>query len=100
MSSALGIEATDSSGRWYLLPGSANAFDPKVTNGSDHAVLCKLGLDEPSRAGTVSPSTVTLKAGEARVVSVAFNPDWLRLRDRKAVVTARNAAGTVVATFV
>jgi hypothetical protein len=100
MSSSLAIEATDSSGRWYLLPGSANSFDLKVSNESDHAVLCKLGLDEPAGAGRVLPASVTLKAGESRTVAVTFNPDWLSLRDRKAVVTARNAAGTVIATFV
>jgi hypothetical protein len=100
MSSSLAIEATDSSGRWYLLPGSGNSYDLKVTNESDHAVLCKLGLDEPAGAGRVTPASVTLKAGESRSVTVAFNPDWLSLRDRKAVVTARNAAGTVLATFV
>ena len=100
MSSSLAIEAADASGRWYLLPGSANSFELLVSNGSDHAVLCKMGLDEPAGAGSVSPSTLTLKAGESRTVTLAFNPDWLSLRDRKAVITARNAAGTVVATFV
>ena len=100
MSSSLVVTAADSSGRWYLLPGSSNSYDLKVANESDHAVLCKLGLDEPADAGSVTPSTLTLKAGESRCVSVSFKPEWLTLRDRKAVITARDAAGTVLATFV
>src|SRR5215469_1263882 len=100
MSSNLVISAADRSGRWYLLPGSSNSYDLTVANESDHAVLCKLTLDEPDDAGAVSPSSLTLKGGETRNVSVAFKPEWLTLRDRKAVVTARDAAGTVLATFV
>jgi len=100
MSSSLVITAADRTGRWYLLPGSSNSYDLTVANESDHAVLCKLTLDEPGDAGAVSPSSLTLKGGETRNVSVAFKPEWLTLRDRKAVVTARDAAGTVLATFV
>src|ERR1700730_10000611 len=100
MSSSLVIQASDSSGRWYLLPGSLNSYDLKVANESDHAVLCKLSLDEPAGAGNVTPSSLTLKAGESRSVSISFKPDWLTLRDRKAIVTARDAAGSVLATFV
>jgi hypothetical protein len=100
MSSTLVIQAADSSGRWYLLPGSLNSYELKIANESDHSVLCKLSLDEPAGAGTVTPSSLTLKAGESRSVSIAFKPDWLTLRDRKAIVTARDAAGTVLATFV
>ena len=100
MSASLVITAGDTSGRWYLLPGSPNSYELTVANESDHGVLCKLSLDEPAGAGTVTPSSVTLKAGESRAVSIAFKPDWLTLRDRKAVVTARDAAGTVLATFV
>src|SRR5437870_9395178 len=100
MSSSLVLAAADSSGRWYLLPGSSNSYDVKVANESDHAVLCKFNLDEPAEAGTVTPSSLTLKAGESRSVSIAFKPDWLTLRDRKAILTARDAAGTVLATFV
>lgn len=100
MSSTLVISAADRSGRWYLLPGTSNSYDLTVANESDHAVLCKLTLDEPGDAGAVSPSSLTLKGGESRNVSVAFKPEWLTLRDRKAVVTARDAAGTVLATFV
>lgn len=48
----------------------------------------------------MNPSSVTLKAGESRNVSIAFKPEWLTLRDRKAVISARDAAGTVLATFV
>lgn len=97
---SLVITAADRSGRWYLLPGTSNSYDLAVANESDHAVLCKLTLDEPGDAGAVSPSSLTLKGGESRNVSVAFKPEWLTLRDRKAVVTARDAAGTVLATFV
>ncbi len=100
MSSNLVITAADTSGRWYLLPGSPNAYELTVANESDHSVLCKLSLDDPADAGTVTPATATLKAGESRVVSVSFKPEWLSLRDRKAVVTARDAAGAVLATFV
>ena len=100
MSSSLVITAADRTGRWYLLPGSSNSYDLTVANESDHAVLCKLTLDEPGDAGAVSPSSLTLKGGESRNVSVAFKPEWLTLRDRKAVVTARDAAGSVLATFV
>ncbi|HYK53479.1 MAG TPA: hypothetical protein VEV38_08110 [Candidatus Eremiobacteraceae bacterium] len=100
MSSNLVISSADRSGRWYLLPGTSNSYDLTVANESDHAVLCKLTLDEPGDAGAVSPSSLTLKGGESRNVSVAFKPEWLTLRDRKAVVTARDAAGTVLATFV
>jgi hypothetical protein len=100
MSSSLTIEAADSSGRWYLLPGADNVFELKITNESDHSVLCKFGLDEPAGAGAVAPATATVNAGESRSISVSFKPDWLSLRDRKAIVTARNAAGTVLATFV
>ena len=100
MSSTLVITAADPSGRWYLLPGSRNSYDLTVANDSDHAVLCKLTLDEPGEAGAVSPTSLTLNGGESRTVSVAFKSEWLTLRDRKAVVTARDAAGTVLATFV
>ncbi|HEU5481297.1 MAG TPA: hypothetical protein VFU90_15735, partial [Candidatus Tumulicola sp.] len=100
MSSSLVITAADKSGRWYVLPGTSNSYDLTVANQSDHAVLCKLTLDEPGDAGAVSPSSLTLKGGESRNVSVAFKPEWLTLRDRKAVVTARDAAGSVLATFV
>ncbi|HET9341533.1 MAG TPA: hypothetical protein VFO25_01290 [Candidatus Eremiobacteraceae bacterium] len=100
MSSSLVITAADRTGRWYLVPGSSNSYDLTVANESDHAVLCKLTLDEPTDAGAVTPSSLTLKGGESRNVSVAFKPEWLTLRDRKAVVTARDAAGTVIATFV
>jgi len=100
MSSSVVITATDRSGRWYLLPGTSNSYDLLVANESDHAVLCKLTLDEPGDAGAVSPSSLTLNGGESRNVSVAFKPEWLTLRDRKAVVTARDAAGSVLATFV
>jgi hypothetical protein len=100
MSSSLVISAADSSGRWYLLPGAANSYDLTVANESDHAVLCKLSLDEPAGAGTITPASLTLNAGESRGFSIDFKPDWLTLRDRKAIITARNAAGTVVATFV
>ena len=100
MSSSLVISAADSTGRWYLLPGSPNSFELTVANESDHAVLCKLSLDEPSGAGSLSPASLTLNSGESRAVSLSFNPDWLTLRDRKAIVTARDAAGTVLATFV
>lgn len=100
MSSSLVLASTDSAGRWYLLPGSPNSYDLTVANESNHAVLCKLSLDEPAGAGTVTPSSVTLNAGESRCVSIAFKPDWLTLRDRKAIVSARNAAGDVIATFV
>lgn len=100
MSSSLVITAADRTGRWYLVPGSSNSYDLTVANESDHAVLCKLTLDEPGDAGAVSPSSLTLKGGETRNVSVAFKPEWLTLRDRRVVVTARDAAGTVLATFV
>ena len=100
MSSSLVISAADSSGRWYLLPGSQNSYDVTVANESDHAVLCKLSLDEPADAGSLTPSSLTLKAGESRSVSISFKPEWLSLRDRKAVITARDAAGAVLATFV
>lgn len=100
MSSSLVISASDSSGRWYLLPGSQNSYDVTVANESDHSVLCKLSLDEPADAGTVTPSSLTLKAGESRSVSISFKPEWLTLRDRKAIITARDAAGTILATFV
>lgn len=100
MSSSLVIEAADSSGRWYILPGAENTYDLKVSNESDHAVLCKINLDEPAGAGSVTPSSLTLNAGESRSVSVSFKPDWLSLRDRKAIISARNAGGTVLATFV
>ena len=49
MSTSLVIEAADSSGRWYLLPGAENSYELHVANESDHAVLCKLSLDEPDR---------------------------------------------------
>ena len=100
MSSSLVITAADTSGRWYLLPGAANSYELTIANESAHAVLCKLSLDEPADAGSVVPSSVTLKAGESRTVSVSFKPEWLSLRDRKAVISARDATGSVVATFV
>jgi hypothetical protein len=100
MNSSLVIEAADRSGRWYLLPGSPNSYELKLTNESDHGMLCKLNLDEPADAGTVNPTSVTLQAGESRIVSISFKPEWLTLRDRKAVISARDAAGTVLATFV
>lgn len=100
MSSSLVIKAADPSGRWYLLPGGANSYDVVVANESAHAVLCKLTLDEPADAGTVAPASLTLKAGESRTAHVAFKPEWLTLRDRKVVVTARDAGGNILATFV
>ena len=100
MSSNLVIKAADSSGRWYVLPGTPNSYELTVANESDHAVLCKLTLDEPGDAGAVTPASLTLKGGESRNVSLAFKPEWLTLRDRQAVITARDAAGTVLATFV
>ena len=100
MSSNLVITAADATGRWYILPGTANSYELTVANESDHAVLCKLTLDEPTDAGGVTPSSLTLKGGESRIVAVGFKQEWLTLRDRKAVVTARDAAGTVLATFV
>ena len=65
---SLVITAADRSGRWYLLPGTSNSYDLAVANESDHAVLCKLTLDEPGDAGAVSPSSLTLKGGESRNV--------------------------------
>lgn len=100
MSSNLVITASDATGRWYILPGTANSYELTVANESDHAVLCKLTLDEPTDAGGVTPSSLTLKGGESRIVAVGFKQEWLTLRDRKAVVTARDAGGTVLATFV
>lgn len=100
MSSNLVIKAADASGRWYILPGTANSYELSVANESDHAVLCKLTLDEPTDAGAVTPSSLTLNGGESRNVAVGFKQEWLTLRDRKAVVTARDAAGVVLATFV
>src|SRR5579863_1771086 len=100
MSSSLVIKAADPSGRWYLLPGTANAYDIVVANESAHAVLCKLSLDEPPDAGDVAPASLTLKAGESRTAHVTFKSEWLTLRDRKVVVTARDAGGSILATFV
>jgi hypothetical protein len=100
LSATLEIEASDNAGRWYLLPGAENAFSLKLLNRSDHSILCKLNLDEPAGAGALSPASMTLNAGESRNVSLTFKPEWLTLRDRKVVVSARNAAGSVLATFV
>ncbi|HXW75965.1 MAG TPA: hypothetical protein VEJ20_00995, partial [Candidatus Eremiobacteraceae bacterium] len=100
MSSSLVVEAVNGAGRWHLLPGVENSFDLSIRNESDHSVLLKLNLDEPADAGALSPSSLTLKAGESRVVSLKFKAEWLTLRDRKIVVSVRNAAGTVLATFV
>ncbi|HEY5096362.1 MAG TPA: hypothetical protein VII69_14715 [Candidatus Eremiobacteraceae bacterium] len=98
MATNLTVESTDKSSRWYITPGTSSTYDLQVHNDTDRAVLCRVTLDSHPDTGSVKPQSLTLQARETRNVSVTFGPDARLPRDRKAVITIKDAAGQALST--
>src|SRR5476651_998981 len=98
MATNLTVDSTDKSSRWYITPGTSSTYDLQVHNDTDRAVLCRVTLDSHPDTGSVKPQSLTLQARETRNVSVTFGPEARLPRDRKAVITIKDAAGQALST--
>src|SRR5450755_977448 len=99
MATNLTVDSADNSSRWYITPGNSSTYDLQVHNDTDRAVLCRVTLASHPDTGSVKPQSLTLQAHETRTVAVTFNPDAPLPRDRKALITVKDAAGQVLSTI-
>ncbi|HLJ84733.1 MAG TPA: hypothetical protein VKT51_11210 [Candidatus Eremiobacteraceae bacterium] len=85
--------------RWYITPGTASTYDLQVHNDTDRAVLCRVTVASHLETASVKPQSLTLQAHETRTVAVTFGADAQLPRDRKAVITVKDAAGQTLSTI-
>jgi hypothetical protein len=99
MAKNLTVDSADKSVRWYITPGTASTYDLQVHNDTDRAVLCRVTVASHPETASVKPGSLTLQAHETRTVAVTFGADAQLPRDRKALITIKDAAGQTLSTI-
>jgi hypothetical protein len=99
MAKNLTVDSADKSVRWYITPGTASTYDLQVHNDTDRAVLCRVTVASHLETASVKPGSLTLQAHETRTVAVTFGANAELPRDRKAVITVKDAAGQTLSTI-
>ncbi len=99
MAKNLTVDSADKSVRWYITPGTASTYDLQVHNDTDRAVLCRVTVQSHPETASVKPQSLTLQAHETRTVAVTFGPNAELPRDRRAVITVKDAAGQTLNTI-
>lgn len=99
MAQTCSIETLDRSGRWYFTPGAKSIYDLRIRNNANNPLECSLILEDPPSGATVAPPSFTLRGLEVRTVTVTFAADATVPRTQRVLLSLRDAAGAVLATF-
>ena len=98
MGTPISVFPVDRSRRWIIAAGIASTRQILARNDSSDPVELHLKVEEPGTA-SVSPAIVALNSRQSRTVDVILLADWSPDRDKRIVISLRDAQGNLLVNF-